>query len=302
MGGIFKYLFYLVATLSVFGCKKDNHATEVPYLLFPAGRSFLGSSEINVYINDIEFKPDTIFDSCGGYWFKIPKAVLPSSGKVYIQYTRKKGEITLFKKTSEDNKDWTCESNYIDCNNNKIKNKAIELTKNYRTNIDKAKQIQNYVISHLRLNIYKNSFLENASRTDELGYGTCMNFSRLFVALCRSVNIPARSVWGILYGYNNDNIYDYHHQWAEISDESGYWHQADFTYTTNFDLNDIRYLDLIYAAEENSMIKNRISDEIKIGNVEYFNNYPASLSGRLGFELQEDARPDYMIVKYIYEF
>jgi hypothetical protein len=76
-----------------------------------------------------------------------------------------------------------------------------------------------------------------------------MNFSRLYVALCRASDIPARTVWGVVYGYNDDNIYDYHHQWAEVMDESGYWHPCDFNYTTDFDLNDIRYLDLIYAAE-----------------------------------------------------
>ncbi len=141
----------------------------------------------------------------------------------------------------------------IHCKNAVPKTKAIELTKDYQNNIDKAKQIQQFVIKHLKLQVYNNSFLDKASQTYELGYGTCMNFSRLFVALCRAANIPARTIWGIVYN-NDDNIYDYHHQWAEVLDDSGYWHPADFTYTTNFDLNDIRYLDLIYAAEENTII------------------------------------------------
>ena len=38
-----------------------------------------------------------------------------------------------------------------------------------------------------------------------------------------------------------------HHQWAESLNDSDYWHAADFGYTIDFDLNDIRYLDLIYA-------------------------------------------------------
>lgn len=122
------------------------------------------------------------------------------------------------------------------------------------------------------------------------------------VALCRGVNIPARTIWGVVYDHDGGNIYDYHHQWTEVLDDNGYWHPADFTYTTNFDLNDIRYLDLIYAPEENTIIKNRLSEEIKVGNVKYFNNYPASLTGRLGFELVENKRPEYMTIKYTFEF
>lgn len=122
------------------------------------------------------------------------------------------------------------------------------------------------------------------------------------VALCRGVNIPARTIWGVVYDHDGGNIYDYHHQWTEVLDDNGYWHPADFTYTTNFDLNDIRYLDLIYAPEENTIIKNRLSEEIKVGNVKYFDNYPASLTGRLGFELVENKRPEYMTIKYTFEF
>ena len=151
------------------------------------------------------------------------------------------------------------------------------------------------------MNIYKDSFLDKASKTYELGYGTCMNFSRLYVALCRAAKIPARTIWGIVYGYNDDNIYDYHHQWAEILDESGYWHPSDFNYTTSFNLNDVRYLDLIYAAEENTMIQNRGSYEIMFENLKYYNDYPVTLTANLGFELISDNRPDSMTVKYKYQ-
>jgi hypothetical protein len=182
-----------------------------------------------------------------------------------------------------------------------IESKAEELTKDFQSNIDKAKQVQQFVIRHVALKIYRDSFLEKASGTYDLGYGTCINFSRLYIALCRAAGIPARSVWGVIYGYTNDNIYDYHHQWAEIQDEEGYWHPADFNYTKNFDLNDIRYLDLLYAAEENTFIGNNETGEIMLGEVEYFNGYPAPLTGRLGFELVSDNRPDSMTVKYILE-
>ena len=96
-------------------------------------------------------------------------------------------------------------------------------------------------------------------------------------------------------------IYDYHHQWAEILDESGYWHPSDYNYTTSFNLNDLRYLDLIYAAEENTMIQNRGSYEIMFENLKYYNDYPVTLTANLGFELISDNRPDSMTVKYKYQ-
>jgi hypothetical protein len=39
-----------------------------------------------------------------------------------------------------------------------------------------------------------------------------------------------------------------------------------------------------------------------VGNVKYFDNYPASLTGRLGFELVENKPPEYMTIKYTFEF
>jgi hypothetical protein len=291
-----------IILLLLFSCDKNAVPPESSSLYFPAGRSFLGGSDIKVFINEMVYTPQTVFDSCGGYWFKIPETDLPASGKIRVEYTRRKGPVSLFKEERADKEKWLSPSGFIDVTNEAIKSKSLELTKNYDTNVVKAKQLQKFVAQYVHLNIYKDSFLEKASRTLDLGYGSCMNYSRLFVALCRASNIPARSVWGVIYGYNNDNIYDYHHQWAEVLDENGYWHQADFSYSSNFDVNDIRYLDLVYAPEENILIEKRVSDEFKIGTVQYFDNFPATLTGKLGFELEENKSPDYMKVSYTYKF
>jgi hypothetical protein len=290
----------LSSILILLACEKGNSDSE--YLYFPAGRSFLGESEIGITMNGSAYNPEFIYDSCGGYWIGIHQEDLPENGTITLQYIRKKEDLLLFPEPAADKNNWLDPSYYIDCDHDLIKAKSAELTKDLNNTIDKAKQIQQFVIHHVQLKIYENSFLEKASSTFELGYGTCMNFSRLYIALCRAAGIPARSVWGVIYGYNNDNIYDYHHQWAEIQDENGYWHPADFNYTKNFNLNDIRYLDLLYAAEENTFITGTKNGEILLGDVEYFNGYPAPLTGRLGFELVSDYRPDSMTVKYTYTF
>ena len=282
-------------------CEKENHEPQSDLLMFPIGRSFLNTSYIDIKIGEKQHNPNYIFDSCGGYWMQIPKSDVPDNDAIAITIVRKNQSMDFFSEINGYNKTWISPTYYIDSDNEKIVLKATELTTGLSTHIEKAKAIQLFVIAHLKMNIYKDSFLDKASKTYELGYGTCMNFSRLYVALCRAAKIPARTIWGIVYGYNDDNIYDYHHQWAEILDESGYWHPSDFNYTTSFNLNDVRYLDLIYAAEENTMIQNRGSYEIMFENLKYYNDYPVTLTANLGFELISDNRPDSMTVKYKYQ-
>lgn len=281
-------------------CEKDDVKPKGDFYIFPVGRSFQNNSSIDIIKGGKKYNADFVFDSCGGYWLQIPKSDFSENESIEINFTRHNGALELFPEIVGYKQEWLATSHYIDSDNDDIVLKVKELTKGLSTRIEKAKAIQQFVIRHVELNHYKDSFLDKASKTYELGYGTCMNFSRLYIALCRAANIPSRSVWGIVYGYNNDNIYDYHHQWAEILDESGYWHQTDFGYTTSFDLNDIRYLDLIYAAEENGFIENRDSYNILLEDLIYFNDYPVTLTARLGFELISDNRPNSMVIKYSY--
>ena len=295
------YIFILIVALH-WSCEQYTIEMQDEMMVFPIGRSWLGESEIKVFLDETEIHPEIIYDSCGGYWLQISDSDIPESGLIKIQFDRKKEELEFFEESQVNKQEWLSPSHYIDSDNETLRSKAIELTKDLKSGMEKAKRIQQFVINHITLNIYKDSFLEKASKTYELGYGTCMNFSRLYVALCRAAGIPARTIWGIIYGYNNDNIYDYHHQWAEVLDDSDAWHPADFGYTTYFDLNDIRYLDLIYAAEENTLIQSRENQTIILKELQYFNNYPVTLTGRLGFHLIEDKRPSSMKVEYSYRY
>lgn len=294
--------FLVLTLLMIFTCcEKDNDDPASDLLLFPVGRSFLNTSVMDIRIGDHKYNSDFVFDSCGGYWLQLSKSDLPDNVNIVIAFTRKKADLELFSENVQNKATWIHPSYYIDSDNEAIVVKAGELTNGLSSPVEKAKAIQQFVIAHLKMKVYKDSFLEKASTTYELGYGTCMNFSRLFVALCRAAEIPARTIWGVVYGHNDDQIYDYHHQWAEIMDNSGCWHPADFNYTTSFDLNDVRYLDLIYAAEENTLIKNRALYDFMLDDLKYYNNYPVTLTAHLGFELTHDNRPDSMTVEFNYE-
>ena len=280
------------------GCEKDN--TSHDSMIFPLGRSFLGPSSVEVLIDGKKFDQDPVFDSCGGYWLEIPKSALSKGEDITVRFTRKRGDLQFFQESAEQGQKWTSPSYFIDCDNPTLVSKANELTAGLTTNTEKAKAIQQFVIAYVKLNIYKDSFLDKASKTYDLGYGTCMNFSRLYVALCRAVKIPARTIWGVIYG--ESNTYRDHHQWAEIQDDSDYWHPADFSYSTSFNLNDVRYLDLIYAAEENAVIEDRGDYDMKLGGLNYYHNFPVTLSGTLLFDIKSNDMPDSVIVEYSFSY
>ena len=286
-------------------CNKTatNPGTHNPFLLFPAGRSFISGSDVWMLINGAPVSPEVIDDHCGGFWYKANLLKSQNSETILVRYTRKKGTLQLFHEVDVDTTQWLAEVYYIDCLNDSIVWKAAELTTGCTTRLEKARQIHQFMVHNISLKLdYHDSFLDKASRTLTLGYGTCMNFSRLYVALCRAAHVPARTVWGIVYSHQNEPVYDYHHQWAETLDDEGYWHPMDFNYTTFFDLNDIRYLDLLYAPEDNPLLLNRESTPVELGNITYFYDYPITLTGRLGFELVEDARPDSMVIQYSYRY
>lgn len=283
-------------------CEKDPIGNNADHLSFPVGRSFLSASSIDIRIAGQEYESDFSFDSCGGYWLHIPKSFLSPGDNIKIRFARKEEELQLFSQLSGNKQDWVNPTTTIDSDHEDLRRIAQEITEGYYTNIEKAKRIQVYVVGHVYLKIYFDASLDKASTTNKLGYGTCMNSSRLFVALCRSVKIPARTVWGVVHAHDGLGGYNNHHQWAEMLDENGYWHPMDFGYTTYFDLNDIRYLDLLYAAEENTIIKQRADYHIMFEGLHYNNDHPTPPSGKIKFRLLEDSRPDSMVVEYSYDY
>ena len=292
----------IILVLIVSSCEDLPLGHDSEHLAIPVGRSFLNASSADVYIADQRYACDFSFDSCGGYWIYIHKSILSSGDQIRIRFTRVKEELHLFSEIVGDKSDWVSPSHYIDSDHKDLVTLAADLTAGLSTRLDKAREIHNYVYNHVALKIYLDASLDKASKTDELGYGTCMNASRLFVALCRAADVPARTVWGIVNAHDDIGGYNNHHQWAEALDDSGYWHAADFGYTIDFDLNDIRYLDLIYAAEENTVLQNRKNHHIIFEDMFYNHDYPTVPNGKIPFRLISDDRPDSMVVEHRYTY
>lgn len=296
------FLAFTSALVTLWSCEKIPLGHDSDVLAIPVGRSFHHGGSVDIRISGEIYEPDFVFDSCGGYWIFIHKSQLTSGDELKIRFTRRNQELVLFSEIAGDKADWVSPSLYIDSDHEVIAARAGELCEGLSTRLEKGKMIHNYVYNHVGLKIYRDASLDRASLTEELGYGTCMNASRLFVALCRAADVPARTVWGIVNAHDEIGGYNNHHQWAESLDDSGSWHVADFGYTIDFDLNDIRYLDLIYAAEENCILQSRKDYHIIFEDIIYTNNYPTVPDGKIYFRLSSDNRPDSMVVEYSYDY
>lgn len=111
----------------------------------------------------------------------------------------------------------------IDCDEPSVKNKATELTKGRRTDIDRAKAVFYFVRDHIKYNPYGGiSPLEEykASATLKRGNGYCVQKAVLLAALARAAGVPARLGFcnvrnhllskEILDGLRGDNVMKYH--------------------------------------------------------------------------------------------
>lgn len=264
-------------------------------LLIPIGRSTaVGGNTFQVLIDAEPYDPQVTYDDYGGYWVEIPYN-LQENSEVLLRITVKDEQAGLDREKSQDLQRWLAPSELVDSDNPTLVAEAKGLVVGSDSTVAKAQRIQRFVIDHLEFKTYKDHARYKASNTYEMGYGTCVNHARLFVALCRAVGIPARTVWGIIY---TDGVYDYHHEWAEFLDDEGYWHPLDFTFTTSFDLSDIRYLDLIYSSEENPLYEQSTSGRYSADRsqlIVYDTTDP--YDGRLGFKLVNDNSPDSLVVE-----
>ena len=282
-------------------CENEKVTLDKSDIYFPLGRISVLNNNITVTKNNEEFNYEIVYDSCGGYWLNFDASQFENDTEVIIDFTRTDQQTEDFIDSTHLG-NWLKASHYIDCDNEAIISKALEITEGLNTNLEKAIEIQQYVTGYLEYyEEYNKPADVKASKTLEEGIGVCMNFSRLYVALCRASGVPARSVWGIVYGY--DGIYHYHHQWAEICDEDGIWYTCDFNYINGFFNNSMNYLDLVYGAEENSTITGITGWILLLNDVEYWNDYPVAYTGKLlGFEKVVENRPDSIVVEYVIQF
>ncbi|HDI02596.1 MAG TPA: hypothetical protein ENF95_00500, partial [Candidatus Aenigmarchaeota archaeon] len=112
-----------------------------------------------------------------------------------------------------------------------IREKATELTQNCKDGFEAVRRISSWIYSNLD---YDASFSGKILPSDivfKIKKGTCDEFTNLFIAMCRSVGIPARYVGGLSYSKDGWG----YHAWAEVY--LGKWIPVDPTW------NEVGWLD-----------------------------------------------------------
>jgi len=226
---------------------KNNYS--VRFLYFPVGRLIPNQSELNIYLNSEEVILPIVDDGAGGSWVNVSCKLFIEGLDLVLRFTHKKANIITFKDPNPNVTTWINPSIYINSDNATLIEVAENNTSNEDSCYEKAKKLYLFVKDHLEY-LFPSDAPEWASQIYDTGYGQCYHFSRLFVALCRAVNISARTVQG--YYISNDS-FDIVHQWAEFRDENGYWHQVDTSRESRsiFDFSDPRYFDFYYADYQN---------------------------------------------------
>jgi hypothetical protein len=279
------------------GCRTD--AISTTSLLIPVGRTaVVGSSIIQVLIDSKQYNTSPTFDDYGGYWIEVPYD--PQNNlKVVLRFTINSNNKGLYHEESGNLEKWVIPSKLIDSDNPILVEKAKQLTVNNDTNMEKARSIHEFVIGLLKFQPYGKHYLSSASDTYRMGYGTCVNFARLFVALSRAANVPARTVWGATF---NDGAYEHHHEWAEYLDDYGYWHPLDLSYTTSFELSNINYLDLIYSSEENPLYERSTSEQYSKQMTQFiiYDTTTQPYDGKLGFTIVGNNFPMSFVVENVF--
>jgi transglutaminase-like putative cysteine protease len=267
-------------------------------LRIPVGRSFLGKGSVAVSINGRPIDPALTPDGLGGEWTAIPLSSLSGSSRIEVRFTRQTEPVLLFPQGAADTQPFLIQTAAIDWGNPTIVSASRAAVRGKKTRIDKARALQDFVRSKVTYDEFPGAYGDSAAQTLARGSGMCINSSRLFVALARAAGIPSRSVWGVLY---NGGTFDSGHEWAEFLDDAGLWHPLDFTVTGDFDLASIRFLGLVYDADENAGFESGINGPYAVGDgdVAIYSSFPMPGRDQYGFQMVEDGQ-DKKIVQNTY--
>ena len=110
------------------------------------------------------------------------------------------------------------------CPSDKMHEKALEVSGTARPCYAQAEKIRSWINKNLAYRYGVSSAATDALDTLEHGAGVCRDFAHVGIALCRSLQIPARMVVGYLHGLEPMDL----HAWFEAF-VGGRWYTFDAT-------------------------------------------------------------------------
>jgi transglutaminase-like putative cysteine protease len=132
-----------------------------------------------------------------------------------------------------------------------ISNTASEITSGSDNLFEAVSRLSSWVNRNVKYDLKYGNEAKNSTWTFENRKGTCDEFSVLFIAMCRSIGIPARYVSGIAYS-NMPEINGFgSHAWAEAYFPGTGWVSFDPTYNQHgyTDSSHIKFMDSPDAEE-----------------------------------------------------
>jgi transglutaminase-like putative cysteine protease len=112
------------------------------------------------------------------------------------------------------------------CESDKLGDSAASIVQDANTGYEQVEAIRKWINSNIRYEYGHSNASTSAQNTEQSRIGVCRDFSHLGVALCRSLNIPARFVVGYLYELKPMDL----HAWFEAY-LGGRWYTFDATQT-----------------------------------------------------------------------
>ncbi|MFW5879834.1 MAG: transglutaminase-like domain-containing protein [bacterium] len=226
-------------------------------VMLPVGNLLKTGSSVTIQINDSIVDYDLVDDGLGGFWIVIPSDSFISgrTSSLKIIYTKVDASQIIETCTNDSTRAYLKSSKLINWDNSTIINKAKSITSTNNTIDENVEIISNFVSSHLSFNSQYAEFYGGFTALDTYidKKGVCINFSRLFVAMCRSIGIQSRTVSGVFYDPNQPNRYFGHHQWSEYLDQNNTWQRVDLVTSPISNITDVNYIGLSYCAEETEL-------------------------------------------------
>lgn len=110
------------------------------------------------------------------------------------------------------------------CPSEKMADRAMEIVGNCQPGYAQAEKIRSWIHENIRYEYGVSDASTDALETLQQGAGVCRDFSHIGIALCRSLNLPARAVVGYLYALDPMDL----HAWYEVYID-GRWYTFDAT-------------------------------------------------------------------------
>ena len=202
----------------------------------------------------VSFDGELIRDKFGNSWIYIeernPSRVFHYSKEFQVNISeRRTKSIPSTYEIQDDVKVYLKPTENVQSNDSRIKKLAESIVNNSRNDFESISRLAIWVHDNIEYNKSLGNEFKDAKWVFENRIGTCDEFSTLFIALSRSIGIPARFVAGYYYGSNEWE----EHAFSEVY--IGKWIPVD---TTNLDVGRLDAAHIKFAVSNDNLVGSRI--------------------------------------------